>query len=215
MTVRALSRLVGPTLMVVIAWFGLATATNGAIDESEREAEATARAVAVRQQAGDDLVAFSEFEMQATAAVERIDAGIPAAVDVPQLITVLAATDASGELAVEVISPNPTPQPLPWAAVDSGDGLAGALSRVGISISGTGTYPATLAYLDRIAQSERLFRIRSVELHGDGGGDRVSFTFEVDAFTTMTAGPSTVGAAPAAVAPTATVPTPVIAFEEE
>ncbi len=220
MRIRALLRMAGPTLVMAITWFGLVTAVNGAIDESEQETDATARAVASRQRFHDGLVGFAEVEAQASAATERIEAVIPPDVDVPQLIALLAATDQQGDLAVEVISPNPTPQPLPRdgvvVAIDSAaaDGSAGSLSRVAVTVSGSGTYEAALAYLDRLSQSQRLFRIRSVELSSDGGSDRVRFTVELDAFTTMAAGSST-AAASASPQPAITVPTPVIAFEEE
>ncbi len=211
-------RMAGPALVIAIAWFGLVTAVNGAIDESERETEATARAEASRQLVLGGLVSFAEVEAQALAAIERIEAVIPADVDVPQLIALLAATDQQGDLAIEVISPNPTPQPLSrnGVAADPADGSSDSLSRVEVTVSGSGTYEAALAYLDRLSQSQRLFRIWSVELTADGGVDRVSFVVELDAFTTMAAGPSTVATAVAvAPEPTTTVPTPVIAFEEE
>ncbi|MCP4224173.1 MAG: hypothetical protein GY773_12570 [Actinomycetia bacterium] len=217
MRLRAVLRMAGPTLVVVIAWFGIVTAANGAIDESERATEATARAVASRQRIDSDLIAFAEVEEQALAAIEQVEAVIPPEVNVPQLIALLAATDVQGDLAIEVISPNPTPQPLSRAAgivaVDlAADGSASTLSRVEISVTGSGTYEATLAYLDRLSQSQRLFRIRSVELSSDGGADRVEFAVELDAFTTMAAGSST---AATDLQPTTTVPAPVIAFEEE
>ncbi len=171
-----------PPLILIIAWAGLlwwpsrasVTTEEDRIGDLQTEQLALVTEISELTAASDRL---DEFELD----LARFATAVPPTADIGALLRVLDAEAANVGLEIDLFAPTRVANSTTAAP---GQGLPPSISSVSLSLSGIGTYEATMAFVARLENMDRLIVVDSLALTVADGPNRIIIDVNLRVFTT-------------------------------